>query len=210
MTDRHAPDAGGGADGTPVDAAARERADRYAAAADGFAARVAAVTDWDAPTPVAEWRARDVVGHLVGWLPGMLGGGSDVAFEPVPPADDDPVGAWAAFDAQVRAILDDPVRSALPHRNPHTGEQPVGAVVDGFFTPDVVFHTWDLARSNGLDDRLDPAFVHDAFTGMTSLAELIRSSGQFGEQQPEPADATEQERLMAFLGRDPRWTPPTT
>ena len=38
---------------------------------------------------------------------------------------------------------------------------------------------------------------------------MIQGSGQFGEQQPVPDDATTQERFFAFIGRDPRWTPPT-
>ena len=31
------------------------------------------VTDWGAQTPVPEWKARDVVAHLVEWVPGFLG-----------------------------------------------------------------------------------------------------------------------------------------
>lgn len=182
-------------------------ADRYRTAAAAFTTTVGDVTDWDARTPVAEWRARDVVGHLVEWLPGMLGGGSDVVFEPVPPAATDPVGAWTAFDRQVQAILDDPASAERIHRNPHTGENPVPAVIDQYFTPDVVMHRWDLARSNGLDDRLDPDFVRDAFAGMTAMSEMIRGSGQFGEQQPVADDAPEQDRFIAFIGRDPAWSP---
>ncbi|HEU4841460.1 MAG TPA: SRPBCC domain-containing protein, partial [Ilumatobacteraceae bacterium] len=41
--------------------------DRYRRRADRFDALVAAVApaDWDAPSPCAGWRARDVVGHIV-------------------------------------------------------------------------------------------------------------------------------------------------
>ena len=37
---------------------------------------------------------------------------------------------------------------------------------------------------------------------------MIRASGQFGQQQPVPDDASVQERFLAFIGRDPRWAPP--
>ncbi|NHB84556.1 hypothetical protein G7085_07850 [Tessaracoccus sp. HDW20] len=47
---------------------------RHAELAARFAAIAEGVTDWDALTPVPEWRARDVVTHLVTWLPGFLGG----------------------------------------------------------------------------------------------------------------------------------------
>lgn len=183
-------------------------ADKYRSVAAVFTARVQGTADWDAPTPVKEWRARDVVGHLTGWLPGMIGGGSDVVFEPGPSSEVDPVGAWANLDRQVQALLDDPASMDRLHTNPHTGENPVPVAIDRFFTGDVFFHTWDLARATGQDDRLDPDMVQDAYTGMLAAEEYIRASGQIGEQQPVPDDATEQEQLFAFLGRDPRWTPP--
>ena len=43
---------------------------------------------------------------------------------------------------------------------------------------------------------------------MQAQAEMIRASGQFGQQQPVPDDASVQERFLAFIGRDPRWAPP--
>ena len=184
-------------------------AERYGVIADGFARTVRGVTDWDAPTPVAEWRARDVVGHLVTWLPAMIHGGSSFRFAEGPSADQDPVGAWAHLDDQLRALFADPAADRYLHSNPHTGsDRPLPGVIDEFFTGDVFFHTWDLARSSGQDDRLDPGMVHDAYTGMSAAEEYLRPTGQFGQQQPDPKGATEQEKLFAFLGRDPRWTPP--
>ena len=46
--------------------------------------------------------------------------------------------------------------------------------------------------------------------GMSDMESVIRQSGQFGEQQPvrEGSDATD--RLIAFIGRDPYWAPPTS
>ena len=183
-------------------------AERYRRVAAEFGETVAGVSDWDAPTPVAEWQARDVVGHLSTWLPGMLGGGAAITFDPVPDAADDPIVAWQGINTQVQGILDDPARAQLQHSNPHTDENHVEQVIDQYFTVDVFLHRWDLARASGQDDRLDPARVHEMFTGMTSMSEMIRGSGQFGDQQPVPDDADEQEQLMAFLGRDPRWSPP--
>ena len=37
-------------------------AERYAAAADNFTRLVGGVSDWDGPSPVKEWTAREVVG----------------------------------------------------------------------------------------------------------------------------------------------------
>ena len=69
-------------------------------------------------------------------------------------------------------------------------------------------HTWDLARAGGRPDRLDPDYAAELHQGLSSMEEMIRASGQFGEQQPEPADADATDRLIAFIGRDPRWAPP--
>lgn len=192
----------------PEPAPDQAAAERYRQTAAMFSRTVDGVSDWDAPTPVAEWRARDVVGHLTTWLPGLVSGGSSVTFEPIPDAGSDPTEAWRELDRQVQAILDDPAKSAARHTNPHMGESSVAEMMDRFFTPDVFLHRWDLARASGQDDRLDPERVHEMFTGMTSMSEMIRGSGQFGDQQPVPDDADEQEQLMAFLGRDPRWSPP--
>ncbi|WP_277882470.1 hypothetical protein [Streptomyces xinghaiensis] len=35
-----------------------------------------------------------------------------------------------------------------------------------------------------------------------------RQYGAFGEPAPAPDGASEFERLLALIGRDPRWTPP--
>lgn len=183
-------------------------AERYRVIAERFTTVTHGVTDWDAPTPVAEWRARDVVDHLVTWLPALIHGGSDHRFEAGPSAQEDPVGAWEHLDTQVRALFVDPVAAQCLHSGPHTGQdKPVPEVIDQVFTGDVFFHTWDLARSSGQDDALDAGLVHGAYTGMSAMEDVLRPSGQFGQQQPVPADATEQEKLFAFLGRDPRWAP---
>lgn len=182
--------------------------ERYRSAAESFTDRVRGTRDWDAPSPVAEWRARDVVGHLATWLPALVAAGSPVELAPVPSADDDPVAAWAETDAQVRALLEDPATEDVLFSHEHIGELPLPAMLDQYFTSDVVFHTWDLARATGQDDHLDEEFIAAALAGMSAQREMIRASGQFGEQQPVPEDATTQERFLAFIGRDPRWSPP--
>ena len=63
---------------------------------------------WDAPAPCDGWVARDVVGHLVEWLPEFFFEGWDLVPPPAPSVDDDPVAAWTALDATIQAALDDP------------------------------------------------------------------------------------------------------
>ena len=81
-----------------------ELSERHRVAAQRFTEIVGQASDWDAPTSVAAWRARDVVGHLTSWLPGMLAGTVEL-----PPAasDEHPADAWRAQTDAVQALLDD-------------------------------------------------------------------------------------------------------
>ena len=47
-------------------------AGRHRAIAATFAERTGGTTDWDVPSPVDGWTARDVVRHLTDWFPGFL------------------------------------------------------------------------------------------------------------------------------------------
>ncbi|GAB3816067.1 maleylpyruvate isomerase family mycothiol-dependent enzyme [Tessaracoccus terricola] len=181
--------------------------ERYVRIADRFGAVAAGVADWDAPTPVKEWRARDVVDHLVTWFPAMLTGGTSIRLAPGRKVRRNPVGAWEDLDREVRVLLSDKDLAATSHTNPNTGTRRVEQVVDQYFTTDVFMHTWDLARSSGQDDRLEPDFLAALDAGMRRSAETIRSSGHYGREQPVPADADLQDRFIAFIGRDPRWHP---
>ncbi|MFW6600188.1 TIGR03086 family metal-binding protein [Propionibacteriaceae bacterium Y2011] len=179
----------------------------YREVAATFTARVDGVPadGWDVPTPVAEWQARDVVAHLIEWLPQVLG--APVA--DVPSVADDPAAAWHAHTAGVQQLLDDPERSAAPVSNPHFGEMSTAQVIDMIYTPDVFLHTWDLARATGQDDRLDPVRLAAGHAASQQSEEAMRSSGQFGPRVPVPADADLQDQVIGFIGRDPAWQPPT-
>jgi len=172
-----------------------------------FTDRVRAAGSWDAPAPVAGWAARDVVGHLVEWLPGFLSAGSSVELPTGPTVQDDPVAAWQVHCDGVQALLDDPRTSSLMLVNRHVGEVPVDQAIDRFYSSDVFLHTWDLARATGQDDRLDTDFCAVLLSGMEPMEDLIRSSGQYGPRVPTPDDADVQTRLLGFIGRDPFWTP---
>lgn len=175
-------------------------ADRHRVVAATFAEVTREVADWDAPTPVPEWRARDVVGHLVAWLPGFLASSSDVRLPEVP--GNDPVAAWQRRAADVQSLLDDPATAGLAMANPHTGDLPLPEAIDRFYTSDVLMHAWDLARAAGLPDPIDPEVAEEMLAGMIEIESLLRSSGQYGPAVAAPEDATPGDRLMAFLGHD--------
>ena len=180
-------------------------AERHRQLAAGFTDRVLGTRDWDAPSPVQDWSARDVVGHLIEWLPGLLSGGAGIELSTGVGVDEDPAAAWLAHVAAVQALLDDPATADRMLQNRYIGRLPVDQAIDRFYTTDVFLHTWDLARATGQDDRLDPQLCADLLAGMEPIDELLRSSGQYGARVPVPPDAGPQDRLIGFIGRDPSW-----
>jgi len=175
-----------------------------------FGAVVAGVRpdQWDDPSPVEEWAARDVVRHLVEWFPSFLAAGSDVHLPAGPSVDDDPAGAWNHLQREVRAILDDPASADRVLSNRHIGDVALPQAVSQFFTGDVFMHTWDLARATGQDDTLDSEICAAMLAGMEPLEDVMRGSGQYGARVDVPADADAQTRMLGFIGRDPEWKPP--
>ena len=186
---------------------AADPAARHRLVAGTFSDRVRGTTDWDAPAPVEGWTARDVVRHLVEWFPGFLAMGSDVRLPSGPSVDDDPVAAWQEHADGVQAVLDDPASADKMFSNQHTGTLPLRDAVDRFYTSDVFMHTWDLARATGQDETLDPVFCAELLAGMEPIEEIMRGSGQYGARVAVPDDASAQERMLGFIGRDPGWRP---
>jgi uncharacterized protein (TIGR03086 family) len=182
-------------------------AERHRQIAQLFTDRVRGTKDWDVPSPVAGWAARDVVRHLAEWLPGFLSAGAGIRLPGGPPADEDPAGAWEAHRAAVQALLDDPASPGRVLASPHIGELSLDRAIDQFYTADVFMHTWDLARATGQDDRLDPGFCEQLLAGMEPMEQVIRSSGQYGPRVGVPVSAGAQARMLGFIGRDPFWTP---
>ncbi|GAA4010863.1 maleylpyruvate isomerase family mycothiol-dependent enzyme [Allokutzneria multivorans] len=163
----------------------------------------ASAEDWRRPSPVAEWAAVDVVKHLVEWSRGFLkGAGIDL---PALDVDADPAEAWRRHVTDIQAIVDDPAGRILS--NPHLGELPVDAAIDQFYTSDVWMHSWDLAKALGREPELGEQRCAAALAGMAPIEQMLRDSGQFGAAVAVADDAPAQDRLMAFIGRDPAWRP---
>ena len=171
-----------------------------------FTEKVVGATDWDAPAPVDGWVARDVVRHLVTWLPEYLHSRKLPALPGGPSVERDPVAAWQAQAAGVQALLEGP-DADLEFDDPYMGHQRLGELVDRIYTGDVFMHTWDLARATGQDDTLDAETCAAMLAGMEPIEEVMRSSGQYGARVAVPDDADAQTRMLGFIGRDPFWKP---
>lgn len=182
-----------------------EISDRYRRRAAAFTEKVAAVPDdrWDAPTPCDDWTVRELVGHVVGTQGLFLGFVGQEVGE-APSVDDDPLGAWQAATAAVQAELDDPERAGAEFDG-LGGRTTLEAAVDRILALDLVLHGWDLARGAGLDDTIQPGEIEHVFENARALeaafGEHARSPAVFGPALDTPADASDEERLLAFTGR---------
>src|SRR6476469_1624608 len=181
-----------------------EIADRFRDVAGTFTETAQRVPDdaWDNPAPCEGWVARDVVGHMVEWMPSFLDD-APIDFPDGPNVADDPVGAWVALRDALQAALDDRAVATRTFTHPHVGTHTIEDAVGVFFLGDILVHTWDLARAAGLEVTLDPDEVHALLTGLETMEEVLRASGQYGPRVEVPAAADEQTRLIAFTGRHP-------
>lgn len=178
---------------------------RFQRVAEGFSRRAASVDEqgWSRPAPPAGWTARDVVAHLVEWVPGFLAAAGAPPLPPGPDPAEDPAGAWESLRAGLQAVLDDPDLAATRIEHPVAGAHALGEAIGRFVLGDVLVHTWDLARATGQDEHLDPHEVHTMLVAMEPLDEVLRASGHYGPRVRVPPDADEQTRLVAFTGRNP-------
>ncbi|WOC11548.1 DinB family protein [Gordonia sp. MP11Mi] len=114
-----------------------------------------------------------------------------------------PVAEWAARDVEIQVLLDGDATREFTH--PHVGTMPLAEAVDRFYTADVFMHTWDLAQAGLRRPDLDHDLAADLLAGMRPLADMLRSSGQYGPAYPVSGVVDPVVGLVAFIGRDPRF-----
>jgi len=162
---------------------------------------IAAVPDdaWSRTSPCEGWTARDLVGHLIdvhGRFQSLVGR----ELVDHPPVEDDPLGAWEPVRDQMQADLEDPARRDQEYEG-RLGRSTFGKSVDGFIRFDLVVHAWDLARATGQDDTIDPADVQWVSAMVERMGDVMRSNKVIAAPLEPAPDASEQDRMLAALGR---------
>jgi uncharacterized protein (TIGR03086 family) len=157
------------------------------------------VTDsqWDRPTPCAEWTVRQLVDHTVSW---QAEGGRLIGADTAPGED------WERIRAAFDALLSDP--SQLTGSVAEFGGIPKQDLA-GFLIGDLLIHSWDLARSIGADETLPPDTVQATTIGLHHVpTALLRGTNPLGQKMmaaavEAPVDASAQDKMLAFTGRRP-------
>lgn len=148
------------------------------------------------PTPCSEWDVAALLEHMAGgmsYLHGALG-------------THDPEAAVWPDQAAVVACVDELRRpGALEGRcmSPAGFEWSVAEAAAGT-AMDQLVHTWDLAVALDADRTLDPELT-EAIAAMflPAMPELGRRAGFVGPEVTVSDGASDQDRLLGAMGRDP-------
>ncbi len=163
------------------------------------------------PTPCTEWDVRALVSHTIGAME-MYAAFADAG--PVPDFESmmsgrdllggDPHCAVLASCARSQRAWSQPgvlQRELATPWGPMSGER-----VASQSTLSTLVHGWDLAVALGLDAEM-PQHLLDLSWGVAEpLAPVLCEAGVVAEPVELGEGATPTQRLLAFLGRDPRGT----
>ena len=162
---------------------------------------------WTNASPCDEWNARQVAGHAMGVVNNIaaragVGTVLDVFTDLDGIAGEDPLASFRPIRERYLEATDRP--GALQTRfTSSVGEVSLDDYL-GKMCPDTLIHTWDLARAARVDDTLDPGSVTRLLAAWLSGDGPVRAAGRYGDAL-DTATASEQDRLIAYTGRDPRW-----
>lgn len=173
-----------------LDAAFRDRA-------RGFTAVVDAVADWDAFSPCTGWSARDVLEHVLSTQREFLAARGHTLRSGT---ESDPARAWAVHHGEVEALLADPAVAEQRYDSAF-GPSTLGATLIDFYGFDLIVHRWDIARSQGLEERFTPQEITLIDVAVDSWGEHAYAPGIFAHALPVAPEADAQARVLARMGR---------
>jgi uncharacterized protein (TIGR03086 family) len=165
---------------------------------------------WENQSPCEEWTTRQVAGHAMGVVNNVAArGGVGAVLDPFDDvatiAGADPVESFRQIRDRYLTATDR--RGAL--QTPITSRLGVMTLDEyiGLMCADTLVHTWDIARAAGVDDTLDRDAVRLVYAGYVARdPETMRQPGRYGaavELGGADSSLSEQDRLIAFTGRDP-------
>lgn len=183
---------------------------RYTTILFGFehVLRMAPDGAWSNPSPCEGWTARDVAGHAMAVTNNIAGrAGVGKVLDPFSRLDkiagSDPLASFRTI--RDRYLLATDQQGALQKSvSSRLGDMSLDEYI-GKMCFDTLIHTWDLARALGVDDSLDPGSVAVVYAACLAGEHTVpREPGRYDEAIVLDEGASEQDRLIAFTGRDPR------
>jgi uncharacterized protein (TIGR03086 family) len=163
---------------------------------------------WANASPCDEWNARQVAGHAMSVVNNIAArAGVGTVVDPFRDLDqiagDDPLASFRRIRDRYLHATDR--QGALQTRiTSSVGEMTLDDYL-GRMCPDTLIHTWDLARAAGVDDTLDPGSVSLVLSDFLDGDGPVRAPGRYAEALELGEPTSEQDRLIAYTGRNPRW-----
>lgn len=188
--------------------------DRRAVEGSATVARQLTPDQFGARTPCGHWTVLDLLEHMAvqhrGFAAAARGTGADPSIWPPVPLGDDPVAAYLAACDEVVAAFGEDGALDRPWDLPEISTEisfPGGQAITFYFV-DYVVHGWDLAVAIGAPYAPDD----DVLTAALVVAERVpagdarlQPGAAFGPVLESSADTPPLDRILALLGRSPRW-----
>ncbi|TQF74823.1 TIGR03086 family protein [Rhodococcus spelaei] len=165
--------------------------------------------DMSAPTPCREWDLRALLAHMNDALATLQEAVDDrtVTLVPDPVAPDPDADPVAALRDRACHLLGSWAGSGDPAPI-RIGEVPVLAdIVPSAGALEVAVHGWDVSVACGRPRPIPSALAGELLTCAALFVTDADRSVRFGPPVEVSGDAGAGERLLAFLGRDPRGLP---
>lgn len=163
---------------------------------EATAAVLAEVTDWDAPSPCAEWTVREVANHLVAGLTAFASAIEHTEWTVEGDhLGDDPAGTFRAAADRCLAAFDRP--GAMTESHPFPFGPTPGSEIASISLSETLIHGWDIARGAGVAYAPTP----EAVAAVLAWSGNPAAEGMFDPPVPVPPDAPPLTRLLARAGR---------
>lgn len=155
-----------------------------------------ATSQLDQRTPCGEWDVRTLMNHMLETGRYFVGAarGEDVSPPGQTPPDtlgDDPAADFAQMRTDVIETF----------RQPGVIEKTGPAL--GIAFADQLLHGWDLAKATGQDATMPAGLAEGAYAAIHGRFTEEQRHGVFKPEVEVDADASPQDRLLAYAGRDP-------
>jgi uncharacterized protein (TIGR03086 family) len=171
--------------------------DLYGRGSEWTLTKIAGAADQlEAPTPCEEWDVRTLLDHMLETQRyfASAGRGEDATPpSPEPPEliSRDPVADFTEVRSEILSAFgrDGVVASTGP--------------LLGIAFTDQLLHGWDLARATGQDFEMPDGLAAAAYESIHGRFTDEQRKGVFGPELPVGENASDQDRLLAYTGRDP-------
>jgi uncharacterized protein (TIGR03086 family) len=171
--------------------------DLYASASEWTAARIpAAAKNLDAVTPCDGWDVRTLMNHMLDTQHYFVGAARGEQVSPpsaVPPQllSSDPVADFDRARDETLSTFGEP--GVVEKTGPSLG----------IAFSDQLLHGWDLAKATAQDATMPPELAEAAYETIHGRFTEEQRQGVFKPEVAVDADASWEDKLLAYTGRDP-------